>query len=76
MANEKKTRRFVVSDIGFAYAVHDTQAPQDYGFEAGKEKDHISTNELNTRRVDIFPTFLEAVRAAEELNRRHEQRAG
>ena len=76
MANEKKTRRYVVSDIGFAYAVHDTQARQDYEFEAGKEKDHISTNELNTRRVDIFPTFLEAIRAAEELNRRHEQRVG
>jgi len=67
MSNENK--RFVVSDLGFAWAVHDTQVPQDYAFRAGKDKEHASTNRLNSRRVDVFPTFAEAARCADELNR-------
>ena len=69
-----KKKRYVVADLGFAYAVHDTQAPAEYAFEAGKGKEHKSTNKLNTRRVDIFPTKAEAVRCALELNRRDSER--
>ena len=64
------SQRYVVADLGFAYAVHDTQDQQQYAFEAGKDKEHRSTNQLNTRRVEIFPTTAEAVRCAQELNRR------
>ena len=80
--SKKRTRhRFVVSDLGFAYAVHDTQLPQKYAFEAGADKDHASTNHLHSERVDIFATFDEAERVADDLNRRHvsgqlENRAG
>lgn len=65
-------RRFVVASLGFAFAVHDTQAKQEYAFEAGKGKPHKSTNQLNTRRVEICPTRVEAQRIADELNGKHE----
>jgi hypothetical protein len=63
------SKRYVVADLGYAFAVHDTQAPAEYPFEAGKDKEHKSTNQLNTSRVDIFPTKAEAVRCALDLNR-------
>ena len=66
-------RRFVVSDLGFIYAVHDTQAHQEYAFQSGKGKKHSSTNALNSRRVELFPTRVEAVRCALDLNARHER---
>jgi len=64
-------RRFVVSDLGFAFAVHDTQEKQEYAFRAGKEKAHKSSNALNSRRIELFPTREEAVRLALELNEKH-----
>ena len=72
MASTPKKRRFVVSDLGFSFAVHDTQKKQEYAFRAGKEKAHKSSNALNTERLDLFPTREEAVRRALELNERHE----
>jgi hypothetical protein len=71
MAPQPK-RRFVVSDLGFAFAVHDTSARQEYAFEAGKGKAHKSSNALNSRRVELFPTREEALRAALRLNQQHE----
>ena len=68
----QKQRRFVVSDLGFTFAVHDTQAKQDYAFEAGRDKAHKSSNRINSRRIDLFPTRDEAVRLALELNEKHE----
>lgn len=64
----KSKQRFVVGDLGFAWAVFDTAVHADYEFEAGKDAPHPSTNLLNSRRVDIFATREEAVRRAEELN--------
>ena len=72
MAPQPKARRFVVSDLGFTFAVHDTQAKQDYAFRAGKDKAHKSSNTINSRRVELFPTREEAVRLALELNEQHE----
>jgi hypothetical protein len=72
MASPSKPRRFVVSALGFSFAVHDTQAKQDYAFQAGKDKPHKSSNVLNTRRIELFPTREEAVRLALELNEKHE----
>ena len=72
MAPAPKKRRFVVSDLGFTFAVHDTQAKQEYAFRAGKDKPHKSSNALNTRRLELFPTREEAVRHALELNEKHE----
>ena len=72
MAPAPKKRRFVVSDLGFGFAVHDTQAKQEYAFEAGREKSHKSSNALNTERVELFPTREEAVRLALELTEKHE----
>ena len=69
---QSKKRRFVVSDLGFSFAVHDTGAKQEYAFEAGKDKPHKSSNALNTRRIDLFATREEAVRFALELNAKHE----
>jgi len=72
MVSAKKKRRFVVSDLGFTFAVHDTQKKQEYAFRAGKDKAHKSSNPLNSERLDLFPTREEAVRKALELNRKHE----
>jgi len=72
MASPPKKRRFVVSDLGFSFAVHDTQAKQEYSFLAGKDKAHKSSNALNTRRIELFPTREEALRLALELNEKHE----
>ena len=66
----REKQRFVVSSLGFAFAVHDTQMRQEYAFEAGRDKPHKSSNELNGRRVELFPTRAEAERFASELNRR------
>ncbi len=71
MATPKK-RRFVISDLGFTYAVHDTQARQEYAFRAGRDKAHKSSNAINTRRIELCPTREEAVRLADELNAKHE----
>jgi len=72
MPTNPKSRRFIVSDLGFAFAVHDTKAKQDYAFQAGKGKPHKSSNRLNTRRVELCPTRDEALRLAQELNQKHE----
>ena len=72
MASAPKKRRFVVSDLGFTFAVHDTQRKQQYAFRAGKDKPHKSSNPLNSERLDLFPTREEAVRKALELNEKHE----
>ncbi|HEX6882693.1 MAG TPA: hypothetical protein VF530_04885 [Planctomycetota bacterium] len=72
MVSTPKKRRFVVSDLGFTFAVHDTQKKQDYAFRAGKDKAHKSSNALNSERLDLFPTREEAVRKALELNEKHE----
>jgi len=69
---QSRQRRFVVSDLGFAFAVHDTQVKQEYAFRAGKDKAHKSSNALNSRRIDLFPTREEAVRLVLELNQKHE----
>ena len=68
----QRQRRFVVSDLGFTFAVHDTQKKQQYAFRAGKDKAHKSSNALNSERLDLFPTREEAVRKALELNEKHE----
>ena len=64
----KPRPRFRVSDLGFSYAVHDTGVSQDYSFPAGRDKEHKSTNALNTRRVALFPTRAMAQARADELN--------
>jgi hypothetical protein len=72
MAAAPKKRRFVVSDLGFGFAVHDTQVRQEYAFPSGRDKPHKSSNALNSERVELFPNRAEAVRKALELNERHE----
>ena len=72
MPTTPKKRRFVVSDLGPFFAVHDTQAKQEYAFRAGREKAHKSSNALNTRRLELFPTRAEALRLTRELNTKHE----
>ncbi len=72
MSKKRIRPRFVVSDLGFAFGVHDTQVRQEYAFEAGADKVHASTNHLNSERLDIFATYDEAQRTADVLNRRHE----
>jgi hypothetical protein len=76
MSNEPERRRYVVSDLGFSWAVHDTGEGQEYAFETGKDKAHISTNELNSTRVGLYPNRAEAVRAAMELNAADAKKAG
>jgi len=72
MTTPPKKRRFVVSNLGFSFAVHDTQVKQEYAFQAGREKPHKSSNALNSRRIELFATRDEALRLAAELNEKHE----
>lgn len=65
---ETKSQRYVVSDLGFAYAVHDTRQPQSYAFPAGRDKPHPSHNALNTRRLGIFATRAQAQAFADQRN--------
>ena len=64
----KHAPRYVVSDLGFAFAVHDTMASQDYEFEAGKDTQHPSNNALNTARVELCSTREVAQQIADRLN--------
>lgn len=66
MASEED--RFVVSDLGFAFAVHDTQVTQEYAFDAGRESDHKSNNRANGRRVEICATREMAQAIADRMN--------
>ena len=70
MSNPTQSKRFFVSDLGFGFAVYDTQAEGEYNFVAGKDKEHKSSNKLNSRRLDVFATEDEAVRYALELERK------
>ncbi len=64
----QKRKRYVVSDLGFAFGVHDTQAPAGYAFEAGKDKVHPSNNALNSVRGDICATRDRAQQIVDQLN--------
>ena len=72
MPNNPKNRRFVVSDIGFGFAIHDTEAPQAYAHPAGREAKHLSSNQLNSVMVEVVATRDEAYRLAAELNAKDE----
>ena len=69
----KQHRRYVVSDLGFAFAVHDTQAPQQYAFPTGKDKEHKSSNMYNVERVEVVPTREMAIQITNELNEKHDR---
>ena len=64
----KEVHRYVVSDLGFAFAVHDTMAPQEYEFEAGKDATHASTNSLNSVRVELCAIREVAQQVADRMN--------
>jgi hypothetical protein len=68
MTNERTAPRFRVSNIGYAFAVHDTAVRQEYAFEAGRDRAHRSTNPFNTRIVEIVPTSAQAQAIADRLN--------
>ena len=74
--SSKQPKRFVVSNLGFAFAVHDTQVRQEYAFEAGKDAKHASNNALNTERVEICPTREIAQQIADRLNAQFERGQG
>ena len=72
MSANSEDRRYVVSNLGFSYGVHDTHDPQEYAHPAGRDKQHISTNRLNSEIVEVVPTLAQALRIARELNEKHE----
>jgi hypothetical protein len=62
--------RYRVSNLGFGFAVHDTESPQEYAHPAGRDKQHRSRNRLNSRILEIVPTRAQAQRIADQLNRK------
>ena len=66
--SQPEQRRFIVSNIGHAFAVHDTQHP--YQVLKGEERKDTpaTTTAFTTRIVDSFPTRAAAQRRANELN--------
>jgi hypothetical protein len=76
MPDPRSTPRFFVSNIGYAFAVHDRATKAHYAFPAGREKKHLSSNEHNTKIVEVVATRAEAQRLADALNRAHAGDAG
>jgi len=72
----RSNRRFVVNDIGYAFAVHDTGVPEEYGHPAGADKEHLSSNRLNSRMLEIFPTRERAQAYADKLEERAARSGG
>ena len=67
--SEASTRpRFQVSNLGFSFAVHDTQAKKPYELPAGAGKNQASKNDFNSLIVAIFPTRAHAHAHAQRLN--------
>lgn len=76
MTDPRSSPRFFVSNIGYAFAVQDRATKAAYAHPAGREKKHPSSNEHNTKIVEIVATRAEAQRLADALNRRHAGEAG
>ena len=68
MSEPGTKKRFVVSNLGFGYAVQDTGEPAKYEFPAGRDKEHASSNPRNAKILEIFPTRAQAQVLADELN--------
>lgn len=68
MSQSPAQRRYIVSNIGHSFAVHDTQVP--YQVLEGEERKDTppTTNAFTSRIVDTYPTRAAAQRRANELN--------
>jgi len=74
MTESRIKKRFIVSNLGFGYAVQDTGEPAKYEHPAGADKEHASSNPRNTKILEIFPTRAQAQTLADELNRKAGER--
>ena len=70
MVDPRAGKRFVVSNLGFAWAVQDTGEPVSYGRRGKNENTESSSNLRNVRMVEFFPTLAQAQAHADELNAR------
>ena len=64
MSSKSKPKRYIVSNVGFAWAVHDTAQKKIYY----KDVDPSAQSGPKGRVVDICPTAEAAHRVANELN--------
>ena len=70
MVEKATDKRYIVGNIGYAYAVFDTRARIEQ--EPVKEGQDLpdSSNPRNARIVEVFPTRVNAQAYANELNAR------
>lgn len=68
MSKPSAAPRYVVSDIGHGFAVHDTRVP--YQRLEGEERQGTepTTNVYTSRIIEIFSTRRSAQKLADELN--------
>jgi len=70
LPEERSGDRYIVSDIGYAFAIHDKGSPIEYPTEESPLKTDVpaSRNQFNARIVEIVPTRAEAQRIADKMN--------
>ena len=65
---QTEKKRYLVSNFGFGFAVHDTGERLVQGLNPKGEEIPDSSNPRNARVLDIFPTRAQAQARADELN--------
>jgi hypothetical protein len=65
---DKDSKRYLVSNLGFGYAVHDTAAHLTQGLNQKGEEVPDSSNPFNARILEVFPTRAQAQDRADEMN--------
>ena len=68
MSEPRTTPRYIVSNIGCGYAVHDTQASYERLSGEDRKGTLPSTNAFTSRIVETMPTRHAAQRLANKLN--------
>jgi hypothetical protein len=61
MTNERTAPRFRVSNIGYAFAVHDTAVRQEYAFEAGRDRALATMDDQPCTATKCSATFYIAI---------------
>lgn len=74
--SQNREKRYLVSNFGFGFAVHDTGERLVQGLNPKGEEIPDSSNPRNARVLEIFPTRAQAQAYADEMNARASQGSG
>lgn len=65
---DQDSKRYIVSNLGFGYAVQDTAAHLAQGLNQKGQEIPDSSNPRNARILEVFPTRVQAQDRANEMN--------